>query len=321
MPRFLLLSLCALVLTSCSDGDIIVSSFDFTGQPVELCRTVQVNAPQNVKYVFSKVNNDNGEALAVEFVTTDDILEKVSDNGPYLIKISGGDSKVSYRRFDGDLPSDYFCSAIPPGTPKVLEEYLSTEGSVDITTQGILLDEDGIPAEAELTLNTNSGQTDAQMRDLDGDGIPNVYDFDDDGDNIPTQSEGAVMKEDGLSIDFEKSTDTDGDGIPDFMDADDDGDGVLTRNEDKDKDLDPTNDVTDEAKGPDYLNPDQKVDYSVNQYIEHTYYLTSIKVSLFLNNLVFKNTTTDEVIRQESLDFESYDAPKTVIKATPEFNE
>ena len=308
----------AFLLISCSDGDIIVSNFDFTGQTINLCRDAKINEPESVKYIFSKINNDSQEALAVAFVTKDNILSRESGTEPYTIKINGGDNKISYRRFDADLTAAYFCSAIPPGTPKVIEEYDSDEGSVEITTQGTKLDEDGIPADAERYLRISDTVTDDQAMDLDGDGIPNVYDFDDDGDNIPTSSEGAELKADG-TIDFEESLDTDGDGIPDFMDADDDGDGILTRDEDPTKDLDPTNDTTDPAIGPDYLNPAVKVSYTINQFIPHTYYLTNIKVTLVLKNLVFENTATDEVIRQTQLLFETYSAPKSLITVTPAF--
>lgn len=314
------LSFITLLLVSCNDGDVIVSNFDFTDQKVELCRTAQVGSPQNVKYVFYKINKDTKEALAVEFVTTDSILQKPSGKIPYKIKISGGDSKVSYRMFDGELPANYFCSAIPPGTPKVIEEYVSTEGTITISTSGIPDDEDGIPIELERFYSIKDGMTDAQAMDLDGDGLLNPYDYDDDGDNIPTENEGVVLTDDKTAINYELSQDTDGDGIPDFLDNDDDGDGVLTINEDKDKDLDPTNDFTNELVGPDYLNPAVAVDYEVKEYREHIYNLTAIKVSIFLDNLVFENTSSDEVIRQATLDFEIFEAPKATVRVKPKFS-
>jgi hypothetical protein len=51
--------------------------------------------------------------------------------------------------------------------------------------------------------------------------------------------------------------DTDEDGIPDYLDADDDGDGVPTRNEDIDGDGDPTNDMSPfNPELPRYLDPE-----------------------------------------------------------------
>ena len=100
--------------------------------------------------------------------------------------------------------------------------------------------------------------------DIDGDGLKNNLDADDDGDATPTSAEhpngginpmdtdadgiadyldpvadtvlGGDSDGDGLADLIERGTgitpqDTDGDGIPDYMDADDDNDGIPTANE------------------------------------------------------------------------------------------
>ncbi|WP_343762133.1 gliding motility-associated C-terminal domain-containing protein, partial [Gangjinia marincola] len=64
--------------------------------------------------------------------------------------------------------------------------------------------------------------------DTDGDGVPDVFDTDDDGDSIPTIDENPGDEQD-----------TDDDGIPDYLDEDDDGDGVLTDTEINTDDTDP----------------------------------------------------------------------------------
>ncbi|HEA28678.1 MAG TPA: hypothetical protein ENH91_01550 [Leeuwenhoekiella sp.] len=312
MQRYLLIILTALLLTSCDDGEVIVTNFDFEGLDINLCRTAQVNQPDNIKYVFSKINPDTREALAVEFITNAPILSETTDGTPYEIKFNGTTNKVSYRIFNGEVTENYFCNAIPPATPTVSEEYESAEGSAMITVTGIRDDDDGIPAEDERDLGNG---------DIDGDGIPNEYDFDDDGDNVPTKDEGASIDEDG-NLDMEASRDTDGDGIPNFMDPDDDGDGVATRDEDMDMDLIPNNDFSDPAiPDPDYLNPDYNVDYDVNEYILHSYNLTEIQVTIVLNNLVFRNTTTDDIIRREELLYETYQAENQNDTITPQFPE
>jgi hypothetical protein len=65
--------------------------------------------------------------------------------------------------------------------------------------------------------------------DLDGDGIPNGVEGDDDvdGDGLPNSSD-PDADGDGVLDEIEGSGDTDGDGIPDFLDPDDDGDGIPT---------------------------------------------------------------------------------------------
>ena len=195
-----------------------------------------------------------------------------------------------------------------------IEEYVANDGQVTVATLGTLVDADEIPTDEELTLGPDN------LEDYDGDGIPNYYDFDDDGDNVPTASEGVEFLEDG-TIDYENSRDTDGDGLPDFIDMDDDGDGILTRNEDKDRDLNPNNDVTDESAGPDYLNSAVAVDYEVNEYRAHPYQITDVGLTINLTGVVFENQNADEIIRQESLFFGEYDASVVNTTVKPAFEE
>ncbi len=311
MQRYILI-LITLVLTSCNDGDIIVTSFDFEGLAINLCRTAQVNQPEDIKYVFSKINPDTQEVLALEFITDKPILSETTEGKPYEISFNGNTAKVSYRIFNGEITKDYFCNAIPPSTPTVIEEYESAEGTAAITVTGIRLDEDGILAADERGLGGG---------DIDGDGLPNEYDLDDDGDNVPTQDEGIAFDAAG-NLDLEASLDTDGDGIPNFMDPDDDGDGINTRDEDANRDLIPNNDYSDPAIPiPDFLNDDYAVDYKVNKYILHSYDLTDIQVTIVLNNLVFQNTTTDDIIRREQLLYETYKAADQRDTITPKFIE
>ncbi|MGB3774074.1 MAG: hypothetical protein WA951_02345 [Leeuwenhoekiella sp.] len=311
MWRFLVL-LIAMTAISCNDGDVIVTNFDFEGLDINLCRTAQVNQPENIKYVFSKINPETREALAIEFVTDEPILSETTDGTPYQITFNGGTAKVSYRIYNGEVTADYFCNAIPPASPQVSEEYESADGTAVITVSGIREDDDGIPTADERDLGGG---------DIDGDGIPNEYDFDDDGDNIPTGNEGIALDADG-NLDMIASLDTDGDGIPDFMDPDDDGDGVDTRDEDADGNLNPNNDQSDPAIPlANYLNELYAVDYDINEYILHTYSLTDIQVTIVLNDLVFRNTSTDEVIRREELLFETYNAASQTDTITPQFPE
>ena len=314
----ILFFLSLIALSSCDDGDIIVSSFDFSEQDVEYCSTVDNTESETVNYIFYKINSETNEAIAFRISTDEPILTELSNETPYTFNLgSSSNSFVSYRIFNNAITSDYFCNEVPPSQPSVTEEYISAEGTVTIVTQGEYDDNDGIDAEFEMTLN---GDT-----DLDGDGIPNYYDFDDDGDNVPTNQEGVVLNEDG-SINMEASLDTDGDGIPNFMDPDDDGDGVLTINEDLGNedgtpDLNPNNDVTDVSIGPDYLNPNIAIDHNVNEYRVHTYSLNNITLTINLTNLVFISQNGEETIRQEALLFGEYSAPNQPTTVKPEFPE
>ncbi|WP_028375181.1 hypothetical protein [Leeuwenhoekiella sp. MAR_2009_132] len=319
MKKYLFLVCSVLFFESCDDGDLIVTSFDFTDLAINYCSTVTLdnNDTAITNYIFYKINSDTNESLAFTLSTSDPILEAPNSSGAYTYNLgSSADSFISYRIYNGAVDADYFCSKIPPATPTVNEQYISDEGTLTIVTQGDYNDRDGIDAEFEILLEDAEGNL---TEDLDGDGIPNIYDFDDDGDNVPTNQEGVVLNTDG-SINYEASLDTDGDGRPNFIDNDDDGDGVLTINEDKDQDLNPNNDTTDISIGQDYLNNNVAVDYNVNSYRIHTYYLETITLTINITNAVFIKDNCEETIRQQNLFFGEYSAPNQTITITPVFS-
>jgi len=72
-------------------------------------------------------------------------------------------------------------------------------------------DGDGVPSWMEDVNQDGIIEND----DTDGNGVPNFFDRDDDGDFIPTREE-IIINEDG-SIEF---PDKDGDGVPDYLDSD-----------------------------------------------------------------------------------------------------
>lgn len=101
-------------------------------------------------------------------------------------------------------------------------------------------DNDGIPdildtdddGDDVLTINENYNGGNPTDDDTDHDGIPDYLDKDDDGDGLPTDAENYNGNN---SLD----DDSDKDGKPDYIDDDDDGDGVVTKTEgiqDSDKD-------------------------------------------------------------------------------------
>ena len=310
MKKHLFLLFSILLLTSCDDGDVIVTSFDFSDQNIAYCSTVDNNETEVTNYIFYKINPDTNEAIAFRISTSDPILTEPSGTNTYTFTLGSSSSTfVSYRIFNSPVTSDYFCSELPPTQPTVSKEYKSAEGTVTIVTQGDYDDNDGIDAEFEMTLLGEA--------DYDGDGIPNYYDFDDDGDNVPTIQEGVAFNDDG-SINMEASLDTDGDGTPDFLDPDDDGDGVLTINEDKDGDLNPSNDQTVDGV-PDYLNDTETTDYEINEYRLHSFALDNITLTINLTNLVFVNEDGSETIRQQELYFGELNAGSETTTVKPEF--
>ncbi|TXD67965.1 hypothetical protein [Aequorivita lipolytica] len=290
MNKLIALIFCLpILLQSCNDGDIIITTFNFNEAKLESCGS-------SGSYVFYKVNPEALESLSLRLGVTDS-LYKTEGTKPYII--NGTTNFVNYRTYDGTLGANYFCSSIPPTSPKVTVDYFAASGIANLTTIFFYDDNDGVPFESE------------EEGDTDGDGIPNIYDEDDDGDNVPTVLELDILNADGDDNPLTAPLDTDNDGKPDYLDADDDGDGVLTRNEDKDRDLNPRNDVTDSSVGADYLNQAVAIDYMVNEYRPHQYTITK-SVQIVLENLVL--VSGEEEITQETLNMGTLENVETIPK-------
>jgi hypothetical protein len=215
---------------------------------------------------------------------------------------------VTYRRLSGNISgNNYFCQEVPPSSPQVLEEFISTTGGTAVLQIRISEqdDNDDIPAELE-DINGNGDLFDD---DSDGDGIPDFLDTDDDNDNVLTRSEELLaVDENGATIPGQY-VDTDGNGTPNYLDADDDGDGVLTRNEDLDVCEDPENpllnpDNDTNADGlQNYLNPDATESVSTN--IDNIVKTNTVRRSFF-TQVVFNDITFENTNNSESLTFTSF---------------
>ena len=278
MKRLLVFFLLSILFIGCNDGDVIVTSFNFEDTDLQFCTGSD-------SYLFFKINEGDTESLSLLFQDNSDIFF-TSDTTS--ITLDGISSYVNYRIFDGEVSSSYFCNEVPPTTPQVISEYLGNSGIAQVLTIASYDDLDGIDSDDEGLLDT------------DEDGILNYFDFDDDGDNVPTLLELDTENADGDNNPLTNPKDTDGDSIPDYLDDDDDGDGVLTRYEDADMNLDPTDDIDDVTIGPNFLNPNVSKSFVVDLYREHSFDF-STDVSLKVYNLVLTNG--NEQITYETLDF------------------
>jgi hypothetical protein len=234
-------------------------------------------------YLFFKINTENTESLSLRLGTTNELF---TSNDTLVSILNGTSNFVNYRIFNGEVSPDYFCNEVPPTEPQVVIEYIADSGSATLITITERDDNDGLTKEQE-----GSG-------DFDSDGLPDYYDFDDDGDNVPTILELDTKNLDGDNDPTTNPLDTDMDGIPDYLDEDDDGDGVLTRYE-ADGTLDPTTIETDPNVGADYLNPAVANEVIIDEFREHNYDFVS-DIELVLNNLILVNG--DEQITRETLD-------------------
>lgn len=275
MKKFLPFVLAAVLMTSCDDGDLIVTEFAFENQQLQHCGTGDVQ-------VLYNVNNDQiNESIALIFNMDEE--EFINLETPVEIDL-GESARIVYRTFDAEV-DDYYCSEIPPATPVVVTEYRSTSGgTVTITPQLRNVDDhdgDGVPTSLE------KGDAETDFPDTDGDEIPDYLDIDDDNDNVRTSEE--INDEEDNSLD--RYFDTDADGTPDYLDEDDDGDETITRYEDLDENGNPGNDKNDEGI-PNYLNPDIVDPFPVDTFLKNTI-SESYRLEVAVSNLTLQNQTGD----------------------------
>lgn len=275
--------------TSCNDGDIIVTTFDFENQELSVCG-------EGTNKVLYNINNEN-IFETISFTLSSSQLSNLENvlatntTEPIILQLTGS-NEIIYRTYDGSVPNDYFCGVIPPSSPKVIEEFKSLGGTVEITTierEETDHDKDGI-------LSVDEGMSTGL--DTDQDGIPDFLDIDDDGDNVKTSVEIANAGDDPTAGGYR---DTDEDGIPNYLDPDDDGDGVPTKFEVSQANQDPASNFN-EGGIPKYLDqfsPDsfEEVDFVIENKIP-----VRFRSSIDIQNLKLKNQGGDG----EEISFTTY---------------
>jgi len=121
-----------LLSISCNDGDLDISSFEFE-DTVNICGT-------NKYTLYRLSTNEQRESLIVTL--TDQQIRKDEDLVLPVNVSENGDYTVTYRLFDDQLTSDYFCSAVPPVDPKVLKDWRGVSGTIVVQNEPIY-DTDG----------------------------------------------------------------------------------------------------------------------------------------------------------------------------------
>jgi len=276
MYRYLGVLFLLVFFTSCNDGDIIVTTFDFENQELSVCG-------EGTSKVLYNINNEN-IFETISFTLSSSQLSNLANvlatntDQPISLQLTGS-NEIIYRTYDGTVPTDYFCGVIPPSSPKVEEEFKSVGGTVEIST--IIRDETDHDKDGVLSVDEGM----SAGLDTDGDGIPNYLDIDDDGDNVKTSVEIANAGDDPTADGYR---DTDGDGIPNYLDSDDDGDGVLSKFEVTQENQDPATNFS-EGNIPKYLYL-----YSIDSYNEVDYVIENkipvrFRSSIDIQNLKLKN--------------------------------
>ncbi|MFV8226876.1 hypothetical protein [Christiangramia aquimixticola] len=257
------------LFTSCDDGEIIVTSFDFEDSTFKFCEG------SNGNVIYAVNDDDVSESISLEFSNN----QWVTDEDGTLLPPSQeeisfpltGNNRVIYRIYSSSLNGDqYFCQVVPPSSPQVIEEWVSGTGATVIVKTGFIDETANADPDRDGLKNINEGWN-AQGTDLwdtDEDGIPDYLDKDDDGDNVPTSIEITNNVNDPVTSDGYR--DTDEDGIPNYLDNDDDNDNVLTRLEvEEGSELNPESFSSTGDGIPNYLNDQQTFSLTHNKFISH----------------------------------------------------
>lgn len=122
MSRLFVILFLSVLLQGCSDGDVIITTFDFENADLKTCGDIG-------NYVFYKENSSVFESLSLRLGTTDTIYKTA---GTKTYQLSGTTNFVNYRSYDGRLGANYFCSSIPPTSPRVESDYLAVSGTVQV---------------------------------------------------------------------------------------------------------------------------------------------------------------------------------------------
>lgn len=124
IPILLLL----LTLLGCSDGDLQIETLDFDSVSIELC---EESATLDTEIFFKR---NGSEALILSLQS--DLLKNEASTETITSTIPG-QSQLTYRVFNENITSDYFCADFPPASPVVVEEIEADAGQVLVTTVAV----------------------------------------------------------------------------------------------------------------------------------------------------------------------------------------
>lgn len=131
MKKLFGLLVCALLLSSCDDGDIVLQSFNFGTAAIQKCSD---------KEVVFKINGE--ELLLVDIPAVYFPNEVTPEGSPRIVTISSV-NRVLYRKYSGTVTNNTICSDIPPASPTVSNEWTAANGGTIqiITTEKTTTDE------------------------------------------------------------------------------------------------------------------------------------------------------------------------------------
>ena len=111
-------------MAACSDGELQIERIDFDDVALQVCGT-----PTTDTELLFKLNES--EALILNLQSG---LLRNEVTGDTLESPIPSQSQLIYRIFSEDVKASYFCDAIPPVVPSVVEEIPAEAGTVLIFT-------------------------------------------------------------------------------------------------------------------------------------------------------------------------------------------
>ena len=127
MKKLLGLVLGMLLLHGCDDGDLTVDNIDFS--------TVTASSCGNIIY---KINGSEVLILNIPQAGFETAFfnEPTSIDAPRFIPVNTV-NRIIYRGYNGNVSPNSFCTPIPPASPVVVEEWIATDGSIEVKTMAV----------------------------------------------------------------------------------------------------------------------------------------------------------------------------------------
>ena len=109
-----------LLLISCQDSTLIVDNINFSSSSLQFCSSNSENL------IFFKIKESESLILILSdpLPNQDGISTRYFDSYTYLV----------YRKYDGNINKNYFCSQLTPANPKLITELTAENGEIVINT-------------------------------------------------------------------------------------------------------------------------------------------------------------------------------------------
>lgn len=115
-------------LYACDDGDLQIEEVDFDTSNIESCSGLEDTTETTF---FFKIDGD--EALLLNLA--EGLIQNETSVAGTLASTLPTASSLTYRFFNGDVTSAYFCDALPPVEPTVIKENIATAGNITVDTR------------------------------------------------------------------------------------------------------------------------------------------------------------------------------------------